>query len=67
MNRGEKIAFAIGLIMVLIDMVIGVISMSLLSEHPEVALDLQGVFLWGVALCLVYLFTFAVIFIIRNK
>lgn len=71
MNRGEKISgdsfFVIGLLMALIEVVIGIVSISLLSKYPEAALDLQGVFLWGFALCLVYLTAFAVIFIIRNK
>ena len=67
MNRGERISFVIGLLMALVDVVIGIVSLSLLSKHPEVALDLQGVFLWGFALCLIYLTTFAVVFVIRNK
>lgn len=67
MNRGERISLVIGLLMSLIDVVIGVVSISLLSKHPEVALDLQGVFLWGFVLCLVYLTTFSVVFIIRNR
>lgn len=66
MKQGERIAFAIGLVMALIDILIGVVFISLLSKYPEAASALQGVFLWGFALCLVYMTAFAVIFIIRN-
>lgn len=47
MNRGERISFAIGLIMVLIVVVIGMACISLLYKNPQMALDLQGIFLWG--------------------
>ena len=67
MNRGEKIAFAIGTIIALIAIVIGVVAVSLQSKYPEVALDLLEVSLWGFALCLVFLTVFVMCFIIRNR